>query len=65
MAITKEREVSVGDKIQLWPIRYSGLGTVTMVTEKYIWFEDTSLSTGEHHNTKRHRAKILHGTGYY
>ena len=59
----REREVRVGDKIQLWAIRYSGLGTVTMVTEKYIWFEDTSLSTGEYPNTNR--AKVLHGTGYY
>jgi len=61
----REREVRVGDKIQLWAIRYSGLGTVTKVTEKYIWLEYTLLSTGEHHNTKRRRAEVLMGTKYY
>jgi len=61
----KEREVRVGDVISHWATGYLRQGTVTKVTKTYIWLEYTSPSTGEHHNTKRHRAEVLLGTRYY
>lgn len=63
--VGKEREVRVGDKVAHWATGYLREGIVTKVTEKYIWLEYTSPSTGVSHNTKRHRAKVLMGAKYY
>ena len=65
MAITKEREVSVGDLVGNWRPGWCRQGVVVKVTKKYIWLEDTFL--GEHKPLiiKHHRAEVLMGTKYY
>jgi hypothetical protein len=61
----KEREVRVGDKILHWATGYLRDGVVTKVTQKYIWIEYTSPSTGITHNTRRHREIALMYSKFY
>ncbi|MBU2346516.1 MAG: hypothetical protein KJ888_20190 [Gammaproteobacteria bacterium] len=55
----KEREVRVGDVIRHWAAGYFREGEVTKVTKNYIWVSYTSPSTGQTHNTRRHRSTVL------
>ena len=65
MAITKEREVSVGDLVGNWRPRWFRQGIVIKVTKKYIWLEDTFLGENKPLIIKHHRAKVLMGSKYY
>ncbi|GAI35401.1 unnamed protein product [marine sediment metagenome] len=51
----KEREVEVGDEVMHWATGRLRWGEVTKVTKRHIWIEYTSRSTGQVHNTQRHR----------
>jgi len=61
----KEREVRMGDRIMCLAYRYSGYGTVTRVTAKYIWLEYTSPVDEKLHTIKRNRDIVLLGTKHY
>lgn len=61
----KEREVRVEDEILHWAHGYLRPGKVTKVTKTHIWVEYTSPSTGQTHNTRRHREIALMYSKFY
>lgn len=61
----KEREVRSGDEVPHWATGYLRWGVVTKITTKYIWLKYTSPSTGETHNTRRHREIALMYSKFY